>query len=263
MKYKCWKSLQIWGNLHRKLPKPSVIWAPEQGIELRSCVKIRKKEWHHLNTCMCSTLFKGTFVVFSIVRVPWLAGGTEAVFSGTINQGSFLLFGNALSVPDGSYVPKGPSRPFWRLSLVIKECCTISFPWKALFLSLKLLNHPCQLLEFIKLFWVTNQFPCRWTKWYPGGMVIYCAFSFWRKVLRQGDNIPFFSQAFCSPTSLQLSQLKNPWFWSLKKKGLSTWMALLFGRGGEFWNFHFVPPMCQFRECRLILTSFLPILELP
>lgn len=154
-----------------------------------------KKAWHHPNTRICSTPFKGTFVVFSIVRVPWLWGETEAVFSGTINQGSFLLFGNAVSVPDGSYVPKGPSRPFWRLSLVLKECCSVSFPWKASFLPLKLLNHPCRLLDLIKLFWVTNQFPCHRTKSYPGGMVIHCACAFWRKVSREGDNITFFSPA--------------------------------------------------------------------
>lgn len=138
-------------------------------------VRTHTKAWHHPNTGICTTLIKGTFVVFSIVRVPWLSEGTEAVFSGTSNQGSFLLFGNALAVPDGSYVPKGLSRPFWRLSLMIKECCTISFPWKAPCLSFKLLNHHCQLQELIKLFWVTNQFPSHWAKLYPKGRVMYCA----------------------------------------------------------------------------------------
>lgn len=160
-------------------------------------------------------------MVFSIVRVPWLSEGTEAVFSGTSNQDSFLLFGNALPVPDGSYVPKGLSWPFWRLSSVIKECCTISFPWKAPCLSFKLLNHHCQLQELIKLFWVTNQFPSPWIKLYPGGMVILLCLSFLEKALER--EITFHS--FLKPSGHLQPYNIFCWRtlgWSFKKQGLST-----------------------------------------
>lgn len=194
-----------------------------------------KKAWHHPNTCICLTLSEGTFVFFSIVRVPWLSGGTEAVFSGTSNWSSFLLFRNALSVPDGTYVPKGPSRPFWRLSLVFEECCSISVPWNASFHFLKLLNHPCQqwfiprahkiILSHKSLSIPLDQIGPR-----RNDHILWLCFL--EKSLRQRDNIRLFSQAICSPISLHF-QLKASWCWSFKKQGLSAWMALSDDSGGH------------------------------
>lgn len=149
----------------------------------------------------------GNVCVFSIVRVPWLSGGTEAVFSATSNQGSFLLFRNALSVPDGSYVPKGPSGAFWRLSLEFEECWSTSFPWNASFHFLKLLNHLCQqwfmprahkiILSHKSLSIPLDQIGPR-----RNDHIVWLCFL--EKSLRQRDNSTLFSQAVCSLISLQL-----------------------------------------------------------
>lgn len=60
--------------------------------------------------------------------VPWLSGGTGSVFSVMSNGDSFQ---NPFSVPDGSYVPKGP-----RLFLEIVTCVQGILEY---FLSLKCL----------------------------------------------------------------------------------------------------------------------------
>lgn len=178
----------------------------------------------------------GNICVVSIVRVPWLSGGTGAVFSGTSNWGSFLLFRNDLSVPDGSYVPKGPSRPFWRLSLVFEECWSISFPWSASFHFLKLLNHLCQL-RFIprahKIILSHKSLSIPLDQIGPRRNDHILWLCFLEKSLRQRDNITLFSQAICSPISLQHFQLKASWGWSFKKQRLSTWLALSDDSGGH------------------------------
>lgn len=169
----------------------------------------------------------GNICAFSIVRVPWFSEETEAVSSTSSNWGLFLLFRNVLSIPDGSYVPKGPSRPFWRLSVLFEDCWSNSFPQDSSFHFLKLPNHLCQqwfIPRAPKIIQSHKSLSIPLDQTGPRRNDHILQLCFLEKSLRQRDNITFFSQEVWSPISLQHFQPKASWSWSFTKQGFFRWL---------------------------------------